>query len=231
MAVETVEFLTCGCTVENKTVHLIRGLALVLWIALGLLAKQQSKPGKLEILGCIWAFSLIAVMMMSEAVRPDFHITTAIWCIAIIMAFYLILPVSTIIKAVAGLILTTSVLVIMFRVQTDFIDPHILHSTIIAYIAANTIGCYSSIHAQSAARQRHFLLMKETILRRDLESSMDQIKTLEGILPICSYCKRIRDDKGYWGQVDKYISSHTDTQFSHSVCPDCMDKEFPNNHK
>jgi len=60
-----------------------------------------------------------------------------------------------------------------------------------------------------------------------LEKALREVKTLRGILPICSFCKKIRDDEGYWDQVDVYITQHTDADFSHSVCPDCMKKHYP----
>jgi DNA-binding response OmpR family regulator len=50
------------------------------------------------------------------------------------------------------------------------------------------------------------------------------IKRLTGLLPICSYCKRIRSDKDYWQQVDSYLTDHTDARFSHGICPACMEK-------
>jgi sigma-B regulation protein RsbU (phosphoserine phosphatase) len=56
---------------------------------------------------------------------------------------------------------------------------------------------------------------------RELEDALAQVKQLQGTLPICSHCKKIRDDENYWHQVDNYISRYTDTHFSHSVCPDC----------
>lgn len=56
---------------------------------------------------------------------------------------------------------------------------------------------------------------------RELEEALAQVKHLQGTLPICSHCKKIRDDENYWHQVDNYISRYTDTHFSHSVCPDC----------
>lgn len=58
----------------------------------------------------------------------------------------------------------------------------------------------------------------------DLFSSLEEVKTLRGILPICMYCKGIRDDKGYWNQIEKYISEHSEAQFSHSICETCMNK-------
>ncbi len=62
----------------------------------------------------------------------------------------------------------------------------------------------------------------------ELKEAYNEIKTLSGILPICSYCKEIRDDKGYWNQLEKYIGEHSTAQFSHSICPKCMKEKFPN---
>ncbi len=61
----------------------------------------------------------------------------------------------------------------------------------------------------------------------ELRGSLARIKTLSGLLPICSSCKKIRDDKGYWSQVEHYISEHTTAQFSHGLCPDCLQKLYP----
>ncbi|MCG8688579.1 MAG: PAS domain-containing protein [Desulfobacterales bacterium] len=60
----------------------------------------------------------------------------------------------------------------------------------------------------------------------ELESALTQIKTLSGMLPICSSCKKIRDDKGYWRQIETYIESHSQALFSHSICPDCSKKMY-----
>lgn len=61
----------------------------------------------------------------------------------------------------------------------------------------------------------------------ELRSALEQIKTLQGILPMCASCKKIRDDKGYWEQVEAYISRHTDAQFSHGICPECKERLYP----
>lgn len=60
--------------------------------------------------------------------------------------------------------------------------------------------------------------------RQALESAAAKISSLEKLLPICSYCKKVRSDKNYWQEVEVYISEHTDTMFSHSICPDCYNK-------
>jgi CheY-like chemotaxis protein len=61
----------------------------------------------------------------------------------------------------------------------------------------------------------------------ELRQALDQIKTLRGIVPICAGCKQIRDDRGYWNQVEVYVRDHTEAQFSHGICPDCMKKLYP----
>jgi hypothetical protein len=60
-----------------------------------------------------------------------------------------------------------------------------------------------------------------------LEKAQQEIKTLRGIIPICTSCKKIRDDEGYWQQVETYIGDHSEALFSHGVCPDCMEELYP----
>ncbi len=62
----------------------------------------------------------------------------------------------------------------------------------------------------------------------DLQNALSEIKKLQGIIPICSKCKKIRDDKGYWNQIESYIQRHSEAEFSHSMCPDCSDKLYGN---
>ena len=62
---------------------------------------------------------------------------------------------------------------------------------------------------------------------QDLQKALDEIKMLRRILPLCSFCKKVRNDKGYWEQVDIYLEKHTMTNISHGVCPDCMKKHYP----
>lgn len=67
---------------------------------------------------------------------------------------------------------------------------------------------------------------KENLIQ-ELTTALDEIKTLKGIVPICMHCKSIRDDKGYWNQLEKFIQDHSDAEFSHGICPQCMKKHYP----
>jgi len=61
----------------------------------------------------------------------------------------------------------------------------------------------------------------------ELQEALEQIKVLKGIVPICSYCKQVRNDEGYWQQVEDYVSRRSEAEFSHSICPSCMKRHYP----
>jgi AmiR/NasT family two-component response regulator len=62
---------------------------------------------------------------------------------------------------------------------------------------------------------------------KELQAALSKIKTLSGLLPICASCKKIRDDGGYWHQVEAYVQDHSDAEFSHGLCPDCVSRYYP----
>ncbi|MBU1194051.1 MAG: GAF domain-containing protein [Proteobacteria bacterium] len=68
---------------------------------------------------------------------------------------------------------------------------------------------------------------QKTELIQELRRALENVKQLSGLLPICSYCKKIRDDKGYWSQLELYIHEHSEARFSHGICQDCMKKHYP----
>jgi len=73
----------------------------------------------------------------------------------------------------------------------------------------------------------HRLRVNERNLQRRVDEAVAQVKVLRGLLPICGNCKKIRDDKGYWNQIESYMVRHTDIKFSHSLCPDCLRQIYP----
>lgn len=75
--------------------------------------------------------------------------------------------------------------------------------------------------------QAYQALLNHLETRAELENAMASIKTLGELLPICASCKQIRDDQGYWSQIEEYISQHSATSFSHGICPDCMRRLYP----
>lgn len=65
----------------------------------------------------------------------------------------------------------------------------------------------------------------------DLQKALSKVKALSGLLPICASCKKIRDDRGYWNQIEKYIREHSEADFSHGICPECAARLYPEYNK
>jgi len=95
----------------------------------------------------------------------------------------------------------------------------VLFLTIILFLGSRKIAVTINHKRQEEEKRKKLII--------ELNDALDHVKTLRGIVPICSGCKKIRDDKGYWQQVETYISKHTDAQFTHGLCEDCMKKYYP----
>ncbi len=103
------------------------------------------------------------------------------------------------------------------------------------FVGANIAGMFACYSIEFSARRNFYLqelLKKEKVtvaeVNQELESKIaelekasSEIKTLSGLLPICAKCKKIRDDKGYWSQIEIYIKEHSEAQFTHGLCPEC----------
>ena len=84
------------------------------------------------------------------------------------------------------------------------------------------VGTHTDITLQKEAEFEHLRLIE------DLKMALVKIKQLSGLIPICASCKKIRDDKGYWNQLETYIKEHSEADFTHSICPECSEKIFSN---
>ena len=92
-------------------------------------------------------------------------------------------------------------------------------------ILKSKVKVFCEIYRQKRIIQNQLTEIEEKndVLQRQLK----EIKVLKGFLPICASCKKIRDDKGYWTQVEKYVADHSEAKFSHGICPDCAKKLYP----
>ena len=88
-------------------------------------------------------------------------------------------------------------------------------------------GVFLSLFIAIIASNRLKNFQKKIIDKNNkLQRALDEVKTLRGILPICSFCKKIRDDKGAWERIEAYIGNHSEAQFSHGLCPECYQKQI-----
>ncbi len=81
---------------------------------------------------------------------------------------------------------------------------------------------------QDEIEERKQIELEHQKLIEELQSALSEVKTLRGFIPICANCKNIRNDGGYWEQIEVYIKDRSDVDFSHSICPDCVAKLYPN---
>ena len=84
---------------------------------------------------------------------------------------------------------------------------------------------YTAIIRDISERKRIEAERDQVIL--DLQEALKNVKTLSGLLPICASCKKIRDDQGYWNQIESYLHKHSDAEFSHGICPECAKALYP----
>jgi CheY-like chemotaxis protein len=83
--------------------------------------------------------------------------------------------------------------------------------------------------AEVLARVHNMLEVR--LLHTELQKALENVKLLSGLLPICMWCKKIRDDQGYWNAIEQYISQHSEAEFTHGICPDCKSKYFEKEHR
>ena len=110
------------------------------------------------------------------------------------------------------------ILMIIYQEQiSDFMSAGTIHGLSMILLTIGNIFLASGLIAINAQR-----------IEQDLINAQAEIKTLIGFIPICANCKKIRDDKGYWQQIEDYISNHSEAEFTHSICPDCVKRLYPN---
>lgn len=104
--------------------------------------------------------------------------------------------------------------------------PHIFDFTVANAVRIVVFVSISAMIALLDSRRRQAMRSLATT-NQTLRTALDEIKTLRGILPICSYCKRIESGPETWVELDKYVRKHSEAEFSHGMCPDCLRKLYP----
>ncbi len=102
-----------------------------------------------------------------------------------------------------------------------------LIAALIAFLSMIVVAIIVSKIAASIGGEIDRAHSEQDRLNLELKEALDKVKTLSGLLPICASCKKIRDDQGYWNQIETYISEHSKAEFTHAICPDCGKKLYP----
>ena len=162
----------------------------------------------------------------------NFEIIRAI-AVGLVLVFLILNKVSKELKASGWVFIQVGFVLIFFGMLVDITDNFPILDQYI--IIGDTI--YQSFLEKVVGYGFGFLFMAfgiwkwipkiiehKKMTQEKLEKAIDNVKVLSGLLPICSSCKNIRDDAGYWNQIEAYIDKHSEAHFSHGLCPDCSDK-------
>ena len=103
-------------------------------------------------------------------------------------------------------------------VQATLNESLLLLQTFMGVLAVTTLSLAGVLTESRQAEQARLRAIQE------LERALNEIKTLRGLIPICAWCKRIRNDAGLWEQLEGYLRDHTEAEFSHGICPECLDE-------
>jgi len=105
------------------------------------------------------------------------------------------------------------------------IDKYIMKPLDMASLFSSVEKCAENIMLEKKIQQQN--KEKDELISK-LQDALNNVKKLSGLLPICSSCKKIRNDNGYWKQIEGYIAEHSEAVFTHGICPDCMKRLYPN---
>ena len=116
-----------------------------------------------------------------------------------------------------------------FALLVGFLCPTFIAPPVISAFCRLTTDLQNSQNELERYKYSLELMVEERT--GELKKALDELKILKGILPICSYCKMILDEQGNWTQIDNYIRKHSEAEFSHGICPDCLKKHYPDYEK
>jgi len=205
--------------------NLFAFLVLIFWLTAGaalILIKHRKKTG-------IWGTGVLVVtnifavyLIYSGGVSNNGHL------------WVMFIPILTVFvygtkKGLISLTIMTLFFIIMFSYPENLLLKAMYPLDfkirfIIAFLGLTLFSASAEI-----ARVRATLKLKER--NAELKKAITNIKELSGLLPICSHCKKIRDDQGYWSEVEEYLMEHSKADFSHSLCPHCASKLYPEYYK
>jgi hypothetical protein len=164
-----------------------------------------------------WGLLLIATTVQSLSARPPSNNGLLLMSFGMIVVTYCLTPLP--LSRQATLMLTYSAAALYVCRQRD---GGTLSTVAATHGMSHLFGAVTSWRLNHRRRQVFLGVLREAQLRASLETSMAQIRTLRGLLCICAWCKRVRDEAEAWESVEKYVQTRTHASFSHGICPDCL---------
>jgi hypothetical protein len=191
--------------------------------SLGALKIRASVMERFLFLWCV--LGTLAQFAAGFARGPSFFLAYAYMALVIVLLWYFVVPLRFRFQLALAFLTTAASLYLLSR--NSELDSLTRRSLLASIVLVNLVAATSAWFFHRLKRRAFAALCREEELRIGLESALAEVKTLRGILPICAHCKRIRDDVGSWQQMEVYVREHTDAEFSHGICPECVQTHYP----
>ncbi len=203
----------------------IRVTSVVLVVAGIVMIRGQRAPLRFERVAMWWGILTAIGVVASFAILPPNYTEHTAWSVFLVLAMYVTLPIAMVRQASVAAIFTIGDAVILWNLKVLDV-PAARVDIMMAHTCAHAVGMVASWQLRRSRRDQ-FLAYREAELAHTQEQrARSELSVLQGILPICSHCKRIRTEAGGWSQLEVYVRRHSEADFSHCICPDCEQKYF-----
>jgi len=188
---------------------------------------DQPRPWRLT-LSAWWLLAIITICLGNTSYPPG-SISYLLIDVLIPVAICLLIPIGFLQQLGLALLFCLFDLTILLGAQPQLAASDLI-LVVTAFLTSLIFGGVCCWQSHISERKGFLRQLREQKAREEAQRLLGEVYTLRGILPICSYCKQIRDDRGYWHEVETYIRQHSEADFTHGICPDCIAKYFPQEH-
>lgn len=207
-------------------ISLVSRAVVIISVLSGVILMYRTKRKYFDLIIFVLSLIMLSHFMAANFYRQYNPVAVVTWGTMVVLAIYAMVPSQLIYQIICAMFLTiVSNILGLFASPSMWKENEIL-MILSGYLTANIFGIFLSLQLKRSRRQQYQILEKERGTRQGLEKAQKEVKKLQGILPICSFCKNIRNDEGYYEKVDAYIARHSEADFSHTVCPDCAKKHY-----
>jgi hypothetical protein len=179
--------------------------------------RRSTSPAEADRLFFVWCLLLGAVTLCSLSARPPENTGLLLMSFVVPLAAYCVSPLPPPWQAALALGFSATVLFVCRQANATA-----LMTAGLAHGLSNVFGIIMSWRLNHRRREAFLASLREAELRAGLEKAVAEIRTLRGLLSICAWCKRIRDEAQAWQALEAYVQSHTHAAFTHGICPDCL---------
>lgn len=196
----------------------LRGLVVLIGLTVLVVARSGADHRVRDRATVGWVLVFVIADVFAASTRPPDYLGYIALTPLIVLALYTIVPAPPSSLVGAAALETVGKIV---AVSGSVVARPTVFNFVLALAIAHAIGVTAMWSLHRLSRDEFMALRAEQETRAELEQAAEEIRTLRGILPICSSCKKIRDDEGAWQQMEEYVSERSEAQFSHGICPSC----------